>query len=430
MIQGAKRAAVLMLILFAVAFALRVAFLLLVTGPHAPLNGDEPSYHGIAISFLNGDGWQWHGAKSYRAPLISLHLAVLYSLAGISTAAARWCQVVLASAAVPLLFWVSGRVLRYPRPAPFLAGLALALYPPAIYYSGQLVTENMALVLTILFIWSFHSAAGSERLLPALLCGAWAGLMVLNRSSFALFPFFLYGFQLSVAWRSPVRWERMQWIVGLVAFAAVMAPWTVRNYFVHGVFMPTTSQGAFYLGVTNGSLWHPFVQKGAYHKNPELYAQVEGQPEAKWGSIGTKFALSNLPGNLQFLPRTLLNRAKNYWTFRPDPYEDAWTRNDIIMLVFWMPIFLFFVLSFGFVDWRRDWPGLSLIAYLFFITLMFWGTPRFRFPVDMLIIARAFAFVVLLYERLSPPAIRALNAAQRIEGQERSSMGESGLGWG
>jgi hypothetical protein len=41
------------------------------------------------------------------------------------------------------------------------------------------------------------------------------------------------------------------------------------------------------------------------------------------------------------------------------------------------------------MPWQADWPSLAVIAYAFLVTLPFWGTPRFRFPVDPLIILRA-----------------------------------------
>ena len=55
--------------LFAASFLVRGAYLVAYTGVDSPLSGDEPDYHGIAASFLRGDGWtDPAGNLSYRPP--------------------------------------------------------------------------------------------------------------------------------------------------------------------------------------------------------------------------------------------------------------------------------------------------------------------------------------------------------------------------
>jgi hypothetical protein len=85
----------------------------------------------------------------------------------------------------------------------------------------------------------------------------------------------------------------------------------------------------------------------------------------------------------------LFHRAVNFWTPRPDPYDSTWTANDWVMSLIWFPTLLFSVVSFQRASWKIDWPLLAVIGYAFLVTLPFWGTPRFRFPVDPLIILRA-----------------------------------------
>ena len=77
--------------LFAVSFLVRGAYLMASTGVDAPLSGDEPDYHGIAASFLRGDGWtDPAGNLSYRPPLLPFQLLLLYGVAGLDPVAARW----------------------------------------------------------------------------------------------------------------------------------------------------------------------------------------------------------------------------------------------------------------------------------------------------------------------------------------------------
>lgn len=384
-----KQTLKILILLFALGFLLRAAALVFYFGTNSPLEGDSIDYHNIAVSFLEGRGWQANGAYSYRSPLISLQLAAIYAVAGPSIALARWSMVFVSALIAPALFLVAQTLLRGKQRIAFLVALAWCFYPPAIWYGAQVMTENMAALLMVLGLGSYLWAAKSKRWEYALAAGALWGLAVLNRAFFVFLPLALLLSYVIPARLGGWRWNWKQWAIALAALVAVLTPWTMRNYIVHGAFIPTTTQGAFYLGVTNGSLGHPDVQAGKYYKNPELYALIQGQPEAKWGAIGAKFAKDHLGENLDKLPKVLFNRAKNFWTPRPDPYDPLLTRNDLIMYLVWTPILLLFVLSFARYSWREDLPSLIMIGYAFAITVVFWGTPRFRFPVDALIMIRA-----------------------------------------
>ena len=385
-----KRTALAFITLFFLSLVVRSLFLFFVTGVHIPLSGDMLDYHHIAVSFLNGTGWRdLSGNWSYRPPLISSQLAVIYYIFGPDTGLARWYMVIVSSLVAPLIFLVARSLLEGRFWTPFSVGILWSFYPPSIFYGSRVLTENMAALLSVASLGSFLWAARKRTFGPAVLTGFIWGLSTLNRPIYLLLPFALLFIQLILHKRLTYGWSWNCWLVGIMMLIVTMTPWTVRNYVVHGTFMPTTSGMGWMMLMCNATLSHPNVQAGGYYKNPDLLQRLEGHSEVERDQIGRKLAMEEIRRNWRLLPRAVINRALNFWTFRPDPLDPSWTRNDRIMLFIWTPVLVFFVASFFIWSWRNDWPALVMILYAFIFTLPFWGTPRFRFPVDALIIMRA-----------------------------------------
>ena len=388
-----RRTLIYMLVgLFFISFAVRAVYLVEVTGIDWPLEGDEGAYHGIATGFVDGEGWGTEGGKSERAPLLSFLLSGVYLLTGNSTSAARWAVVLFSSLVAPVLLLTVYRLVGRSDVALLVAG-AWVLYPPSIWYSGRILTETTSALLVVGSLGAYLWAAKGHGGWSVLVAGALFGLLALNRATYLFLPFAFLLAQVALSMFGAVEWSwsRREWVVGLAAFAVVMTPWTVRNYIEHGVFLPHTTQGGELLLITNGTLESPLIREGRYFKNPELRRQVglESETEVERDSVSRRLALEEMRRNWHLLPEAVLNRAKNFWTTRPDPYDSTWTTNDWIMLAIWCPTLALFAVSSFVRSWRHYWPALWIILYAFLFTLPFWGTPRFRFPVDALIVTGA-----------------------------------------
>jgi hypothetical protein len=210
------------------------------------------------------------------------------------------------------------------------------------------------------------------------------------------------------------RWSAPQWGLALAGFVFALAPWTVRNLRVLGGLIPVTTYGGIMFSSSNATLGHPVVQAGGYYHSPEIRGRIQETPENTWGSEGLRLGLEGISANPELFLEALFHRAINFWTPRPDPYDPAWTINDWAMSLIWFPTLLFSALSFLRVPWRSDWPSLVVAAYTFLVTLPFWGTPRFRFPVDSLIALRAMVGV---------EAAAAIASARRRASAARLSSG-------
>ena len=381
----------ILFLVFVMALTVRAGYMLSEVGVDTPLQGDEPEYQGYAVSFLQGEGWHNGPRYSTRAPLTSLLLVGVYRVTGIDTRAARWAMVVVSALAAPAVFVLGQLIFDDRWRLPLVASLFWVFYPPSVFYAGMILTENLAALLIVLGVAGFLWSSRTGRIAPAAFTGALWAAGALNRPFALLVPCaFLIG-QLLVRKKNPWPWARSQWLVGLAAFIIVMAPWTIRNYRIHHVFMPATSYGGIMISSTNANLDNPVVQAGSYYHDPQIRRYIQSQPEALWNSVGLGITLDHVRQNMGLFLRAVVNRAKSFWTPRPDPYDPSWTLNDWLMTAVWVPTLILYAASFRWLPWRRDWPGLAMILYAFLFTLPFWGTPRFRYPIDPLIILRAVA---------------------------------------
>ena len=222
---------------------------------HSPfarlLVGDGKGYDRWAATIAAGD---WIGKETfYQAPLYPYFLATLYSVAGRDPMTIRWVQAVLGALACVLLALAGRRFLS--EDAGWIAGLLLAVYPPAIFFDGlvQKASLDNLLMCGLLAVLAAYVTTGRNRLLAG--AGVVLGLFALTRENALVFlviiaawlPFHLAG-------KKPV--ERLRAIGFLAAgVALVLLPVGARNKLVGGDFLITTSQAGpnFYIGNHEGA---------------------------------------------------------------------------------------------------------------------------------------------------------------------------------
>ena len=383
-------------VLVALSLAIRLAYLFAGPGLDAPFDGDELDYHTFATSLSEHGEWGTETARATRAPVTPLFISIVYLVTGPDPSAARFLGVAIASLVPGLLYMVGAQFTRNRRIA-LLGGVAFVFYPPAIFYAPLILTENLTSLLVVAALGTFLWGANRNTAIAAIVTGVIWAVLGLNRPVYVLTPVAFLIIQLLVGrfHTNDWFWNRKLWLIGLATFVITMSPWVIRNAIVLDAFVPTTTRFGHLLLMTNGTLDHDDVQSGHYFKNPELFAiDGAGKNEVEVDAIKRDRAFDELSENWMQLPQPLFNRAKNFWTFRPDPYDSSLTRNDLVMAVIWIPVLVFFFASSFVRSWKLNWPLLTFIIVAFALTLPFWGTPRFRFPVDSLLILGAAAGLV------------------------------------
>ena len=263
----APRGAGLALLIFGAAAAVRLLHVFQIR--HAPfftmLMGDARGYDAWAQRIAGGE---WMGGDVfYQAPLYPYFLGTIYTFAGRDLLTVRLVQALVGASSCALLGLAATRL--FSKPAGLVAGLALALYAPAIFFDGLIQKSVLDVFFMCLALWlisriitldetSSNSAtvaapgSGFSRLWLSL--GLTMGALALTRENAFVLVVVIVIWSLTRTdspARSPgLRWRVKETTAFLVGLAIVLAPVAIRNYAVGGGFYLTTSQFGpnFYIG--------------------------------------------------------------------------------------------------------------------------------------------------------------------------------------
>ena len=375
--------------LFIASFLIRALFGIYGLDIDRPFAGDEGGFHWRAVKILEGS----IGQRAHRAPLTAVAIVPAYSIFGATVEVGRWMMILISSLGAPLVFSLGSKISGN-QMVGSISGIYWAVYPPSIIYTAFVYTETLSAVLILSSVICYLWAARTEKIMPAFLTGLVWGCLALNRATFLLLPFFLMFSAIVFGRFLPLstRFTSRQWISAIALFCLTLTPWVIHTYSLYGTFMPHNTRGGSVLLVSNGNLDSPMVKKGGYSKEEE-YNLSKFNPELNKYQVDTlkrEMAVQKITDHLMNRPGeyalVIGRRIKNFWSWRPDPYDEGWTRNDSVMFIFWAPVLLGLVASLFFVRWAQVWPVFAVTGYSFLVVLPFWSTPRFRFPVDALLV--------------------------------------------
>jgi 4-amino-4-deoxy-L-arabinose transferase-like glycosyltransferase len=154
-------------------------------------------------------------------------LAGVYRVFGLANGdAARAVQAGISLLTVVLIYRMG--VITYGRSVAVWAAAFCGLYPPLLAYANLLLSETLFTFLVVAFCWLACEAFARQRLSLLAAAGIAAGLAALTRSILLLFMpvFALY---LLVAWQGRWKQRLMAAALPVAMFAAVIAPWSIRN---------------------------------------------------------------------------------------------------------------------------------------------------------------------------------------------------------
>ena len=197
---------------------------------------DGAVYEERAAGIAAGD---WLGPADFvHAPLYAYVLGAVRRLAGGGPWAPRCLQVVLGAASCVLLISACRRF--FDARAAVIAGILLAIYPPAIFFDGLIQKTSLASFLDVLLLWSMAICKGRADWRRWCLSGAVLGLLILTRqNALALVP-------LLIAWLwftarpAPAPRRLLLIAASMIALLIVLSPWALRNRIVTGELVLTT----------------------------------------------------------------------------------------------------------------------------------------------------------------------------------------------
>jgi tetratricopeptide (TPR) repeat protein len=228
--------------------ALAVRCLYLWQISHAPFYdlrlGDADAYDAWARRIASGD-WIGHGVF-YQAPLYPYVLAVLYRSLGDSVTVVRVVQALLGATSCALLATAAASFVGHQRAV--IAGVLLAVYPPAIFLEGLLEKSSLVTFFTVLLLWLVAKPPAQMIARRWLGAGAALGLLTLTRENALLLmlPLLLW----IVLAPAPTHTRSSAACALAAGCLAMLLPVGLRNLAAGGGFHLTTAQFGpnFYIG--------------------------------------------------------------------------------------------------------------------------------------------------------------------------------------
>ncbi len=245
-----QHTALMMLGVLALAFALRLLFVL--WAPGVP-TGDGIYYTRYAINLYSGNGFRAPDGSPgiLWPPGWPAFIAALYLMFGDIPRAVLVANAVLGAVSATLVLWIGTTVFR--RRVGLSAAIVYAVWPGNIYYTATFFTETAfcALLLGLLAALTCAIRAQADRQRLAWFTGA--GLVLGAAAMFKAEPLVLLPVIVLLGWCVSDRWHEGLIVSAAVCIAlvSVVAPWTYRNYRVFGRFIPTSASGGLNLYVGN-----------------------------------------------------------------------------------------------------------------------------------------------------------------------------------
>ena len=360
---------------------------------------DQVSYDALARSLLAGRGYSFpenwypftraHTPTAHWSFIYPLYLAGVYTLTGYHPLAARLFQGAVGGALMCLLIYLIGRRVVDEETGLIGAGLA-AVYGYFIYYNVALMTETFFIVLVLFSLYLCLELKEKPALARWVLLGLALGVAGLLRQTVLLFvPFLL----LWLFWE--LRTKRIRWwtfTVPVVVIALLIIPWTIRNFLVYQHFLLLNSNAGYALFASNNpdleTDWRN--DKVVVPVPEELTGQNEAELDRALTRKGIEFIVTD-PARYLWLN---LDKTLEYFKFWPS--SDSGPISNVVRVLsfgLFLP-FMLLGLYLSFSRWRR-----FVVLYLFIVIhtgihLLTWPSPRYRLPVDAVLLV--FAGLALL----------------------------------
>jgi 4-amino-4-deoxy-L-arabinose transferase-like glycosyltransferase len=315
-----RRTVVLLIMILLVALSFRL--FLVARSAGAPLFADEVTYDSIAMNLIEGHGYSRGTGPDFPptavvGPGYVLMLAAVYAVVGHQPVGVKLVQVVLDCLSCLLLFRISIRLFHRTDTA-LLASLIYALYPPFAMHTNAILTETLAVFVTILAISLFLDHATRRTTLALYLSAFVSGVAALSRPILAMLPglFFLSAFR-GAEKRLPLL---KHLVLQCAVVGLVMSPWVLRNAVVFHSFIPSvTLGGVTFWGGTGpadgrvvGGLGEPWTPK---HVEPAVRGLSEVERDRWFFREGMRVIREHparfLRVALRKVPRLWFNLAKD-----------------------------------------------------------------------------------------------------------------------
>ena len=360
---------------------------------------DQIYYQDMALNLLAGKGFVFSlppwpfieaGQPTAYAPFIyPLVLAGVYAIVGPNAVVARVLQALVCSLMPVQVYRLTRTILDESptwadraRSVAIASAAIAAAYAYFIYYSATLLTEGLYLLAVV---WSLELTLKLAEQ-PSLRRWALWGLAVAGasmlRQTFMAMALLLFVYVVVQAFR---RLRIAHIALAAAIAAALILPWTVRNYVVFDRFLLLNSQAGQVLWNAN----HPGQGTRFTNQMFPIPDDLRGANEVDLSNELMRRALANImaaPGRIALLS---LDRARVFFMFWPTGWSPG--ISNLSRVASWGLCLPFMIggVVLSLREWRR-WLLLNLfVAAHAGIHLISWTQIRYRMPIDVALVPLA-----------------------------------------
>jgi 4-amino-4-deoxy-L-arabinose transferase-like glycosyltransferase len=398
----------ILLALVFLGFALRLGLGFGIGLNAAPVPGsDSQEYDTYAWNLAQGRGYRGMSPDvadrdhltAYRPPGPSLIWAGVYYVFGHHYSAIRVLHCLLGAATVALVYLVGRQ--SFSRTIGLLAAGAFAGWPISLYYSVELLSEPLGTAWLLAYVAAALDFAARPGPFRAALAGSMLGMAMLTRANVAML------LPLTLLWAVIQFWRRprdLTWALAIpVVAVAMLVPWIIRNYRVFGAIVPLSTGGGDVLLGSNNRLVATDSNLYGYWVFPDELPEYREQLKAPNDELvrdrlETRRAIEWIKNNPDQWWYLVHSKIRRLGTPILQPNSPRLFR--VGMLVTWGPVLVVFGLAFfptlvSFLN-RKDpaWLIHLVVLHVALNAIVFWGSSRFRYPVEGLCLILAAAGVV------------------------------------
>jgi 4-amino-4-deoxy-L-arabinose transferase-like glycosyltransferase len=398
--------------IFGVALIVRVLYNIIGAHDYYPLH-DSLTYQTIAFNILDEHCYCLlpHLPTVDRAPLWPAIIAAIYGILGPHDRTVRLFLCIVGSATCVLIYFFARDL--FSKRIGILAGLFAAIYPFLFIYDAWLYSESLYIFLLLAFCYTLYRLQRSPHWSLMLLSGVLLSLLSLTRPNgpAILALFLVWAFVMGRTKQIPRHAVIRSAIIVTIVFFAFIAPWTIRNYEVTHAFVPTAvGDGKVLLGAYNDKIIDPHYFNGYYlgvwvipnQSTPQIAdrfpADCAGSCEVTRDNTYKADAVQWMETHISKMPYLLGLHFINMWQTNTQEADLAINRFPdrpvsrlVVEMMQVMTPVLFALAALGLVvTLRRRWRELLFFYMIIALTIVqciiLYGIPRFRAPIEPMLI--------------------------------------------
>ncbi|PKO01332.1 MAG: hypothetical protein CVU42_00560 [Chloroflexi bacterium HGW-Chloroflexi-4] len=346
-------------------------------------------YHEYGQNIANSDIFSSDGKNptAFHPPLYPLLIGILLKI-GFSIFGIR----LINFTALFLTILLTYLLLRKMRAefSPIISVFLILGYPVLFYTAGTLYPQTIGglfLVIAVFFFWDNELTIKN-----IILTGLFLGLSILTIPTFLfVLPFFI----LFMLFKQKIHFLKL--ILLAASTFLIIAPWTIRNYFVFDQFVLVSSNFGINFLIGNSSATTPNNGPNAWTGVKDFIevADLQHMDEFERNSYYTRSAIELIKNDPIHYGKLYFQKVANYFNYRNDlsTKNESSNSKDILMFITYGFMIIVILLRI-IVPRKKQFSSFELFLILLylasaFVSAIVFTRIRYRLPFDLLLIILA-----------------------------------------